>query len=111
MLIILIIAAAQEQYTETTQLAGIFSGWITSIVAFYFYAQTHTQLQSQAKTSAYNEGVATQRAQTAERKVNKISAVVTETAKMRALAEGEKAKAAQENIERIKAILQQTDES
>ena len=114
MLIILVIAAAQEQYTQTTQLAAIFSGWITSIVAFYFYTQSNTQLQSQAKTSAQNEGAATQRAQTAdkraqtaEKKVNKIvrAIPVEEAGKARAV------QAPQETIERIKAILQETDES
>jgi len=106
MLIILAIAAAQEQYTETTQLSAIFSGWITSIVAFYFYTQSNAQLQNQAKTSAKNEGAATQRAQIAEKKVNKIARAIPleEAGKPRA------AQAPQDTIERIKSILQQTDE-
>jgi len=47
LIIILAIPALQGQYAQTTTLAGIFSGWITSIVAFYFYGQTTSQSQSQ----------------------------------------------------------------
>jgi hypothetical protein len=31
------------------QFAAIFSGWITSVVAFYFYGQSNAQTQSQIK--------------------------------------------------------------
>jgi hypothetical protein len=61
---ILIIVVAQAQYTQASTLAGIFSGWITSIVAFYFYGGTTTNAQNQIATShqtainAQNQAVA-----------------------------------------------------
>jgi hypothetical protein len=117
LLIILIISVLQAQYTQTTQLAAIFSGWITSIIAFYFYTQTSSQLQNQIKTSAQSEAqahqsaeAALQRAQTAEKTVNSIKGVIAGSEPVEALvAEADKAKATQETIENIKTILQREE--
>ena len=117
MLVILIISVLQAQYTQTTQLAAIFSGWITSIVAFYFYTQTSGQLQKQIITSAQSEAqahqsaeTAIQRAQTAEKTVNSINGVIAGSEPVEALlAEADRAKASQETIENIKTILQREE--
>lgn len=107
MLTILTIAVLQGQYTQTTQLAAIFSGWITSIIAFYFYTQTSTQLQNQIKTSAQSESQARARRSAL---VHGIKGIIigSETA-MKALAEANRAKATQETIEKIKTILEQEE--
>jgi H+/gluconate symporter-like permease len=69
MLIILVISVAQAQYTQTTQLAAIFSGWITTIVAFYFYGQSSAQAQTQIKAATQTAANSEQRAIQAERKI------------------------------------------
>ena len=76
MLIVLIISVLQGQLTETQQLAAIFSGWITSIVAFYFYGQSNAQAQNQIKTSTQVATESNQRADTAEKKLGKINSML-----------------------------------
>jgi len=76
MLIILIISVAESQFTQTTQLAAIFSGWITSIVAFYFYGQTNAQNQTQIKNTTQAAANSEQRAIQAERKISNIKSMV-----------------------------------
>ena len=114
MLTILTVAVLQGQYVQVTQLAGIFSGWITSIIAFYFYTQTNTQLQNQSKTSAQSEAqahqkaeVALQRAQTAEKKVHIALGMITGSEPTIKIAEVDRARAAQVTMEKIKIILEQ----
>lgn len=118
MLIILIIAAAQEQYSDTTELSAIFSGWITSIVAFYFYTNSNTQAQAQVKASAKSEAEAHTKAdsalqgkQRAEKKLANIAGIIKGGIRPQ-VTEADKAKAAQvaqENIEKIKAVLEQEE--
>jgi len=76
LLIILIISVVQAQYTQTTQLAAIFSGWITSVVAFYFYGQANAQAQSQIKTVTQTAANSENRANQAERKLSNIKSMV-----------------------------------
>lgn len=76
LLIILVISVVQAQYTQTTQLAAIFSGWITSIVAFYFYGQSNAQAQSQIKTVTQSAANSEIRANQAERKLSNIKSMV-----------------------------------
>ena len=76
MLIILVISVAQAQYTQTTQLAAIFSGWITTIVAFYFYGQSNAQAQTQIKAATQAAASSEQRAILAERKISNIRSMV-----------------------------------
>lgn len=76
MLIILVISVAQAQYSQTTQLAAIFSGWITTIVAFYFYGQSNAQAQNQLKTATQSAANSEQRAIKAEGKISNIKSVV-----------------------------------
>ena len=76
LLIILIISVVQGQYTQTTQLAAIFSGWITSIIAFYFYGQSNAQAQSQIKTTTLAAANSDHRANQAERKLSNIKSMV-----------------------------------
>jgi len=62
MLAILGVTVYQQQFSQTSTLAAIFSGWITSIVAFYFYGQSTAQAQNQIKTSTRTADKAEQRA-------------------------------------------------
>ena len=108
MLIILVISVAQAQFTQTTQLAAIFSGWITSIVAFYFYGQSTAQAQTQIKTVTQSAANSEQRATQAERKLSNINSMVTvHSAILKTVApEKAAATASDEVINNIKAILQ-----
>lgn len=107
MLIILTIAVLQNQYTQTTQLAAIFSGWITSIIAFYFYTQTSTQLQDQIKASA-NQEERTHTRKTAL--VQYIRGIISDSEMtIKSLTEANRAKATQETIELIKTRLDQEE--
>lgn len=102
MIVILIIAVLQGQYTQTTQLAAIFSGWITSIIAFYFYTQTSAQLNNQIKASAQTE------AQSHARKtalVHVRGIISGSEVAMKAMAEPNRAKATQDTLEEIKKVL------
>lgn len=83
MMIILIITVGQAQYTQAEQLAAIFSGWVTSIIAFYFLDKTTTQAQSQVQNSTKLQVQAQNKADTAanslkdtNRKLNTVKAVV-----------------------------------
>ena len=76
MLIIPVISVAQSQFTQTTQLAAIFSGWITTIVAFYFYNQSSAQAQTQLKAVTQTAVNSEQRAIQAERKISNIKGMV-----------------------------------
>jgi H+/gluconate symporter-like permease len=107
MLIILVISVAQAQFTQTTQLAAIFSGWITSIVAFYFYGQSTAQAQTQIKTVTQSAANSEQRATQAERKLSNINSMVTvHSAILKTVAPEKAATASDEVINNIKAILQ-----
>lgn len=75
MLIILVISVAQQQYTQTETLAAIFSGWITTIVAFYFYGQSNAQAQAQIKTTAQLAFNSDQRANKSETQIGKIKKI------------------------------------
>ena len=76
MLIILIISVFSEsQFTQTEQLAAIFSGWITSIVAFYFYCQSTASPQNQIKTATQSALNSEQRAIQAESKISNIKSM------------------------------------
>jgi len=72
LIIILMIVVAQAQYTQASTLAGIFSGWITSIVAFYFYGQTTTNAQSQIAQSHQTATNANRRADASDNKLKKV---------------------------------------
>jgi hypothetical protein len=74
--IIPVISVAQAQYTQTTQLAAIFSGWITTIVAFYFYGQSSAQAQTQIKAATQTAANSEQRAIQAEHKISNIKSMV-----------------------------------
>lgn len=76
MLIILVISVAQQQYTQTETLAAIFSGWITTIVAFYFYGQSNAQAQAQIKTTAQLAFNSDQRANKSETQIGKIKTAI-----------------------------------
>jgi hypothetical protein len=109
MLIILVISVAQAQYTQTTQLAAIFSGWITTIVAFYFYGQSsaQTQLKAATQTAANSD----QRAIQAERKISNIKSMVAVHAVVQKSLAPEKVMAtaavSDEVIKNINELLQQ----
>ena len=108
MLIIIVISVLQVQYTQTTQLAAIFSGWITSIIAFYFYGQSTAQAQNQIKTVTQSAANSEQRATQAERKLSNINSMVTvHSALLKTVApEKAAATASDEVIKNIKDILQ-----
>ena len=76
-----IIVVVQTQYTQATTLAGIFSGWITSIVAFYFYGQTASQAQNQIATSTQNATNAQKQADDSKNKITKALEHVDRTQK------------------------------
>jgi hypothetical protein len=83
MMIILIITVAQGQYTQAEQLAAIFSGWVTSIIAFYFLDKTMTQAQNQVKDSTKLQVQAQDKADEAttsqkdtQRKLNTVKSLV-----------------------------------
>jgi len=65
------IVVAQAQYTQASTLAGIFSGWITSIVAFYFYGQTTTNAQNQIAQSNQTAANAQKQADSSNNRVIK----------------------------------------
>ena len=69
LLIVLIIAVAQQQLSEAQQLAAIFSGWITSIVAFYFYGQSNAAAQKNIQESAHARAQSEQKLAAAENKI------------------------------------------
>lgn len=109
MLIILVISVAESQFTQTTQLAAIFSGWITSIVAFYFYGQSNAQAQTQIKTATITAANSEQRANQAERKLSNIKSMVTVHSaiqKTAALERTTATTASDEVINNIKDLLQ-----
>ncbi len=91
MLIILVISVAQAQYTQTTQLAAIFSGWITTIVAFYFYGQSSAQAQNQLKAATQTAANSEQRAIQAEGKISNIKSMVAVHSAIQKSAASEKA--------------------
>lgn len=109
MLIILVISVAQAQYTQTTQLAAIFSGWITTIVAFYFYGQSSAQAQSQLKVATQTAVNSEQRANQAERKISNIKSMVAVHAAIQKSMTPEKtmvSTASDEVIKNINELLQ-----
>ena len=110
MLIILVISVAQAQYTQTTQLAAIFSGWITTIVAFYFYGQSNAQAQTQLKEATQTAANSEQRANQAEHKLSNIRSMVAVHASIRKSVAPEKAMAttsvSDEVIKNINELLQ-----
>jgi predicted tellurium resistance membrane protein TerC len=73
MIIILIITVLQREHQQTLQLAAIFSGWVTSIIAFYFLDQTTTQAQEQTKLHIQAE----EEKKEVERKIVSIRKIVT----------------------------------
>ncbi len=77
MLIILTISVLESQFTQTEQLAAIFSGWITSIVAFYFYGQSTAAAQNQIKTATQSALNSEHRAIQAENKISNIKSMVS----------------------------------
>jgi hypothetical protein len=105
MLIILVISVAQAQYTQTEQLAAIFSGWITSIVAFYFYGQSNAQAQAQIKTLALLAANSDKRANKAGAQLDKIENVVSLQSAIGETLGAEKATACDEILENIRDIL------
>ena len=105
MLIILVISVAQAQYTQTEQLAAIFSGWITSIVAFYFYGQSNAQAQSQVKTMAQLAANSERRANKTKTQLDKIENVISLQAAIRKTLPTEKATACDEILKNIDDIL------
>lgn len=107
MLIILIISVAQAQFTQTTQLAAIFSGWITSIVAFYFYGQSNAQNQTQIKNTTQTAANSEQRAIQAERKISNIKSMVAVHTAIQKTAAPATANASDEVLKNINALLQQ----
>ena len=111
MLVILVISVAQAQYTQTTQLAAIFSGWITTIVAFYFYGQSSAQAQTQLKAATQTAANSEQRAIQAERKISNIKSMVVVHAAIQKSVAPEKAMAttttvSDEVIKNINELLQ-----
>jgi uncharacterized membrane protein len=72
MLAILGVTVYEQQFSQTPTLAAIFSGWITSIVAFYFYGQSTAQAQNQIKTSTRAEEKAKQRVSAYEKTLRDI---------------------------------------
>ena len=110
MLIILVISVAQAQYTQTTQLAAIFSGWITAIVAFYFYGQSSTQTQTQLKVATQTAANSELRANQAERKISNIKSMVSVHAAIQKSVTPEKAMAqttvSDEVIKNINELLE-----
>ncbi len=108
MLIILIISVLESQFTQTEQLAAIFSGWITSIVAFYFYCQSTASPQNQIKTATQSALNSEQRAIQAESKISNIKSMVAVHSAIKN-ASSEKSVApsvTDEVIKNINAILQ-----
>lgn len=106
MLIILLISVIQAQYTQTEQLAAIFSGWITSIVAFYFFGQSNAQAQTQIKTTTHLAINSDHRATKAETTLGNINSLVSAySERLRTAAPG-KATTSDEVINNIKDILQ-----
>jgi amino acid permease len=105
MLIILVISVAQAQYTQTEQLAAIFSGWITSIVAFYFYGQSNAQAQTQVKTLAQLAANSDKKANKAKTQLDKIENVISLQAAIRKTLPTEKATACDEILKNIDDIL------
>jgi hypothetical protein len=105
MLIILVISVAQAQYTQTEQLAAIFSGWITSIVAFYFYGQSNAQAQAQNKTLAQLAANSDIQASKAKKQLDKIENVISLQAALRKTLPTEKATACDEILKNIDDIL------
>ena len=95
MLVVLIIAVAQAQYTSAQQLAAIFSGWITSIIAFYFLSQTNTQAQNNLSKAQDVIKTTTQQAQDQ----------ITNSAKLQAQAETKAATSATD-LEKAKNKIQ-----
>ena len=77
LIVVLIIVVLQNQVSESQQLAGIFSGWVTSIVAFYFYGQSNAQAQKQINSSAQTAAASDQRAATAEKKLSSVRSMAT----------------------------------
>ena len=106
MLIILVISVIQAQYTQTEQLAAIFSGWITTIVAFYFYGQSNAQAQTQIKTATQSAVNSQQRATKAESKLTNIKSMVSVHSAILKTAAPQKATASDEVINNIKDILE-----
>jgi len=76
LVVVLVIAVLQQQLTEAQQLAAIFSGWVTSIVAFYFYGQSNAQAQTQINNSAQAAAKSDQRAATAEKTLSNVSSML-----------------------------------
>ncbi len=106
MLIILIISVAESQFSQTTQLAAIFSGWITSIVAFYFYGQSNAQNQTQIKNTMQAAANSEQRAVQAEHKISNIKSMVAVHAAVQRTAAPATANASDEVIKNINTLLQ-----
>ncbi len=104
MMIILIITVIQAQYAQTTQLSGIFSGWVTTIIAFYFMGKTTSKAQTQAKASAQLQAKAESKVQYYEKKVGRIRDIIS---MHESLAE-EKSAAARQAWDKIKTIIDET---
>jgi hypothetical protein len=77
MMIILTITVLEGQFSQTQQLAGIFSGWVTSIIAFYFLGQTTQQAQSQIKDSTQSQVKAENKAETLDNKLKRIEDLIS----------------------------------
>ncbi len=77
MMAILLTTVFQGQYAQTQQLAAIFSGWVSSIVAFYFYGQSNAQAQTQIKNSAKSQTHAEEKANSYQRKLNRIKDLIS----------------------------------
>ena len=106
LIVILVIAVAQGQFTQTEQLAAIFSGWITSIIAFYFYGQSNAQAQTQIASSTKAAAVSEQRASKAENKLNNVKSMVAAHAVISRIAPPSGATASDEIIKNIKDVLE-----
>jgi uncharacterized membrane protein YraQ (UPF0718 family) len=118
---ILVIVVLQAQYTQASTLAGIFSGWITSIVAFYFYGQTTANAQSQIAQSSQNANNAQKQLEFSNHKITRaldhlemsakghedLAARLSKTGLKPEIVQQEKSEAYQKTLQEIKDILSQ----
>lgn len=68
MILIIAIPVLYEQYDSAKDLAAIFSGWMTSVVGFYFLQQNTEKAQQQTKIATEEASQARREATDAARK-------------------------------------------
>jgi|WetSurMetagenome_2_1015567.scaffolds.fasta_scaffold186233_2 hypothetical protein len=109
LIIILIIPVVQGQFTQAEQLAAIFSGWITTIVAFYFYGQSNAAAQTQINNTAASAAKSEQEANQANKKLAQIKGM-TKGYTVRAFAATDRAPEAKGSDEIVKKIGEVLDQ-